>query len=99
MKYKDTYIGQRVVWLGEKAGGCYPSGIKPGATGTVVLIMPDGGGYCIGVEWDEYVGGHGCSGRAQDGHGYVMYPKSIDPINEMPDEIKVTFDDMFEGSK
>ena len=59
MKFK---VGDRVIVI-ENMGPGYPSG-----KGTVVEVE----GHLISVNYDDYFGGHNCTGLCKRGHGWVL---------------------------
>lgn len=50
-----------------------------GDTGTVVKISRKNRGILLGVEWDEYIGGHDIDGRhsCKPGHGWNVFVEEV----------------------
>lgn len=55
-----------------------------GYFGTVCVL--DSGPHCVGVCWDEEIGGHSCWGACEYGHGWWMRPSEIELYQECDDE-------------
>lgn len=52
--------------------------VDKGMTGTVVHLY---GGDWIGVEWDDFRGGHHCDGYAKEDAGYYITSEKLSPLN------------------
>lgn len=81
-KQKNFNVGDRVVYVGYSNESLVPKG----SVGTVVLLA---GGF-VGVEFDDNIGGHSFGlkegVKCKAGHGWYVYPDSIEPIKEYADE-------------
>jgi hypothetical protein len=70
-------IGDRVEYIGSH------DKLRKGYKGTVVgLYSNDADGTVINVNWDKYINGHSCDGRAKDGHGWNIYSKYVELIED-----------------
>lgn len=73
---KGIEVGDRVVAVENYIGT-----IEKGDTGTVVS---KGNAGWLWIDWDRYVDGHDCSGKARNGHGYGLYKRYVKLIEEKP---------------
>lgn len=74
----DLEIGDRVEVL--RNG----NGIDAGTKGTIIEISD----YIIGVEFDEYKGGHSCGGKGKKGHCRCINSAFLRKIEEKEEETK-----------
>lgn len=86
MKEKMFEIGDRVQCIVDHLDG--KKSFPIGSTGTVVQLFH----RFVGVEWDEYIGGHTCGERAIKGHGWYVRYNQIELIEDEP-EPDITDDD------
>lgn len=68
-----------------------------GKDGTVIVVDSDRLitiGYAIGIEFDEFIGGHSCKGIGKDGHCLWFYDSSSNySINNLRFIENVTIDE------
>ena len=78
MNANDIYrLGSRVICLREHASG--NDYLHEGMAGTVVELPMIG--LNVGVQWDDYVNGHDCSGgNAEYGYGWYVSCDDIAPL-------------------
>ncbi len=62
----DFKIGDRVIYIGSGS-------IMHGKRGVVVDMSHTE----VGVDWDDFISGHNCTGRARSGHGYYVSKHSL----------------------
>ena len=65
----DYHVGDRV-----RALGCNWFNVQAEDTGTVIAILDD---FNVGVQWDENIDGHSCSGRGKRGRCSWEMPSTI----------------------
>lgn len=75
-KINMFHKGDRVISLVDHPN--YNKFILSGSVGTVCGLDMT----LIHVHWDEFVDGHNCEGGCPYGHGWNVYPKNIDLLNE-----------------
>ena len=91
--YGGVIVSERRVKSGDRFivirrdGVCW-GGPQVGDIGTV-LWVPDNVADDIRIRWDNYLDGHTCGGRCEDGHGWNFNPchigDLIDFYEEAPD--------------
>jgi hypothetical protein len=69
-------IGDRVEFTGNN------SKILTGYKGTVVGLHNSGDDFVINVNWDKYIDGHSCDGKAKNGHGWNIYSRYVELIKD-----------------
>lgn len=71
--------------IGDKVKCIKPfDGMKPelvGKTGKIVEVDVNGDERLIGVDFDNFTGGHNCSGKARAGHGFYGYVHELELIS------------------
>lgn len=68
------YEGQRVRYIGAGVE------IKVGETGVITKLLR---AKSMAVDWDKSSPArHDCGGRARNGHGWVVYQSSVEPVNK-----------------
>ena len=70
----DLKIGDRVEFIGDEC----KNSINIGDKGTIIEISD----YIIGVEFDEYEGGHSCGGKGKKGHCRCINSEFLRKIEE-----------------
>lgn len=101
MKREDARVGMRIYVPHSFFGDTEFAGQK----GTIVSASKTS--ELVGVEFDNFIReispilcGHTCGGKAKNGHGRFGRYSDIQPLGfEACDNIKILFDDVFEGDK
>ncbi len=82
VEIEDAYVGMRVMACVEHPD--HNERISIGLTGTVCRISH--AAKILGVRWDQDVNGHTCRDTCEDGYGWNVGQKEVDPLYEdLPD--------------
>jgi len=71
-------VGNRIVGIAE-----YEGKNLRGKKGTIreIYVMLDE--VRIGIEFDDFIGGHDLNGNAKEGHGWYVNSQKVQPLDEL----------------